>query len=94
MKRSTLERCRQGPAPEGLGCGYEETPLHGAAAGGHAGVIRLLLESGADVNRTNVQEWTALHKACLEDRVQAVSALLDGGADAQALDDLDLGAHG
>ena len=57
------------------------TPLHEAAAYGHVGIVKLLLENGADVNRHNEGGVTPLHYAARHGHVNAMSMLLDHGAD-------------
>lgn len=56
------------------------TPLHYAADRGHAGVVRLLLEEGANVNARDTSKRTPLHLAALSGRTDAVAALLREGA--------------
>ncbi|CAB0043639.1 unnamed protein product [Trichogramma brassicae] len=43
---------------------YDDPPLHLALTSEHKKVVSLLLQSGADPNRTNVDEMTALHLIC------------------------------
>ncbi|KAJ1476981.1 ankyrin repeat-containing domain protein [Baffinella frigidus] len=40
---------------------FHTTPLHGAACSGHADILRLLLEHGADTSATGIGGWTPLH---------------------------------
>lgn len=56
------------------------TPLHYAADRGHAGVLRQLLEEGANVNARDTMKRTPLHLAALSGRKEAVEALLKEGA--------------
>lgn len=56
--------------------------LYLTSGNGHAGVIRLLLERGADPNlRFEHPGPTALHNAVWANRVEAARALLEAGAD-------------
>jgi len=58
-----------------------------AAAEDNAAVIRLLLEAGADVNRTSGWGWTPLIRATLEGKRSNVRLLLEAGADIEATSD-------
>ncbi len=55
-------------------------PLTLAAAYGHADVVRVLLEHGADVNAEDFTGWTALHAGSFTGDPATVSLLLDRGA--------------
>jgi ankyrin repeat protein len=57
------------------------TPLHSAASGGHAAIIKLLLEHGADPNAAQDGGFTPLHSAAQNDDRESVEALLEAGAD-------------
>jgi ankyrin repeat protein len=57
------------------------TPLMVAAIHRHVGVLRLLLERGADVNASDDMDYTALHHAADEGHEEVVSILLSRGAD-------------
>jgi ankyrin repeat protein len=68
-----------------------DTPLHLAAAGMRLGVVRLLLQSGADPNAENRRGATALHYACdprpttrgtwlPADQAAVIDALVEHGA--------------
>jgi len=63
------------------------TPLHRATGNGHAGMVRLLLEAGADVDMRDENIGASpLHEACGEDRVDVALLLLEAGADPNARD--------
>lgn len=65
------------------------TPLHCATWKGHAPVVLLLLEAGADVNaRNNNEHWgtTPLHAAAHANQAAIAQILLDHGADLTAPD--------
>jgi ankyrin repeat protein len=44
-------------------------------------IVRLLLESGADVDQRGLNDWTALHYAVVQRDLRAVEMLLAHGAD-------------
>lgn len=57
----------------------KETPLHLASGGGHLDIVQYLcLDQRADPNCKNVSEdWTPLHKACVEGRLSVVKFLVN-----------------
>jgi ankyrin repeat protein len=61
------------------------SPLHVAVQEGRVEVIRLLLASGADSNKTdnhgNSPLWTAVLSAPKDSRVEIITLLLEAGAD-------------
>ncbi|KAJ6524900.1 ankyrin repeat-containing domain protein [Mycena vulgaris] len=61
------------------------TPLQTASYWGHAGVVRLLIEKGADVNDKGGKYGTALHTASHTGRAEIVKLLLENGADVNSL---------
>lgn len=62
--------------------------LHEAAERGHADVVRLLIETGMDINEADERGRTPLHAACgAVDRADLVRLLLDAGADPTTIDD-------
>lgn len=65
---------------------WGETPLMLAAKSDFAEAVKILLDHGADPNRTNHFDETALHFACQHYTVATVKALLDAGADVNAQD--------
>ena len=62
---------------------YGVSPLHNAALYGHGKAVKVLLENGAEPNKTNRKGWTPLHMAaeCGFKSVSMVRMLLDWGAD-------------
>ena len=63
------------------------TPLHLAAWFGRSEVVRVLLDSKADVDATYDNGWTPLHLAARQGHSEVVRVLLDAGADDNATDD-------
>jgi hypothetical protein len=63
------------------------TPLHLASMAGHAAVVTLLAEGGADITALDAKRMTPLHLACQEGHVDVASVLLDRQADMEAKDD-------
>ncbi|KAL3461849.1 ankyrin repeat-containing domain protein [Aspergillus heterothallicus] len=61
-------------------------PLLLAATYGHTEVVRLLLESGADISASTERGQTALHLACGTGYVEVVNLLLKDGANVNAID--------
>ncbi|KAH8047339.1 hypothetical protein JL722_13152 [Aureococcus anophagefferens] len=59
----------------------DSTPLMTASTEGRVGVVELLLEYGAGVNKAGSEGMTPLGCACIRGRVGVVKVLLDGGAD-------------
>jgi ankyrin repeat protein len=64
----------------------DQTLLIVAAHRGRAGVARLLLERGADVNASDSMDSTALHLAACRDNEEVVNLLLSSGADTSMKD--------
>jgi ankyrin repeat protein len=56
------------------------TPLMLAASHGHAEIVQMLIEAGADVNARDFTGWTALHSAAYKGDPKIVSSLLEHGA--------------
>jgi ankyrin repeat protein len=63
------------------------TPLHAGASGSHAGVVRTLLEAGADPNNRQRHGYTPLHSAAANGDLESIELLLDAGADPAATND-------
>jgi ankyrin repeat protein len=61
-----------------------EQATHVCATAGHAHVLRLLVDAGADVQSESAAGWTPLHCAAAGGHLECVSALLAAGAMAAA----------
>jgi len=66
------------PATSPIGRG--DPPLHIAARRGHAPIVRLLLERGADPNASDADGRTAMHMAAWRGHLDVIRALAAGGA--------------
>jgi ankyrin repeat protein len=65
--------------------GYEMTPMHAAASAGHANILSLLIEHGADMNGRGIDGGeTPLHRASRAGKIEAGRFLIDHGADTEA----------
>ena len=62
------------------------TPLQ-TAQYGHADVVKVLIQNGADVNAVDKYKRTALHIAVQEGHVDVVKVLIQNGVDVNAVDD-------
>ena len=62
------------------------TALHMAAKHGHANVLRMLLDAGADALSADAELRTALHLVAVAGHGLCVKALLDAGADPEGRD--------
>jgi ankyrin repeat protein len=78
--RILLERGAE-VGPVSRGANLHVTPLHSAAAGKHPGIVKLLLEHGANPNAAQDGGFTPLHSAAQNDDRESVEALLEAGAD-------------
>ena len=64
--------------------GGNVTPMHVAARAGHADILSILLEHGADADGQGVIGQRPLHRALMGERLEAGQRLLDHGADINA----------
>jgi uncharacterized protein len=69
------------PVDAVAGNGSIVRPLHSAAAGGHAAIVALLLERGADPNARQQGGFVPLHAAANRDDEVSARLLLDHGAE-------------
>lgn len=65
--------------------GYK-TPIHIAVNSNAFDIVKLLLESGANVNQPDLGHCTPLHWACVKGNLRMVELLLKYGADPNAKD--------
>lgn len=68
------------------GHALDQTPLHIAAANSSAGMLRLLLDVGADPDRTDVDGMNTLHHCCIGGLSEAVPFWLSGESHSTPLD--------
>jgi hypothetical protein len=69
------------PEQVNAGDGYEEdTPTRAAASAGHANIISLLAENGADINAGSDSRITPLSRAAFEGHIESARMLLERGA--------------
>lgn len=62
---------------------FERTSLWWAATGGHADMIRFLVQAGADLDaEEKIRGLEPLHQAASKNHAEAVRALLEAGVDA------------
>ena len=68
--------------------GRHETPMHAATEAGHANIISLLIEHGADIEARSksINGGTPLNRAAWDGRLEIGQYLLDHGADINARD--------
>ncbi|XP_078594958.1 uncharacterized protein LOC144872545 [Branchiostoma floridae x Branchiostoma japonicum] len=64
----------------------QDTPLHKAAAGGHAGTCELLIRAGADIMAIAKYKDTLLVRAAAEGRTEFCELLIRSGADVMVQD--------
>lgn len=60
------------------------SPLHVAAAGGHAPIVHELLSANGSVNLKTMRGWTALHAAAQAGNPRVVRELMQFSADVEA----------
>lgn len=82
--KQLLAEGRAADKPNG---GWQNTPLHFAAGGGHADVAAILLEQGAKLDARNVLGATPLHASAGADTVDFARWALEHGAPINAADE-------
>jgi hypothetical protein len=63
-----------------------DTAMHMAAAAGHADIVSVLIEMGAEMEARNLAGRTPLHAACIYAHLHVIHVLLEAGADSRARD--------
>jgi ankyrin repeat protein len=64
--------------------GNDVTPMHVAARSGHADILSILHEHGADLEGRGIIGQSPLHRASMNEKLEAGKYLLDRGADINA----------
>jgi ankyrin repeat protein len=72
--------------PSRLAFAAGDTPLHSSVQRRRREIVKLLLDSGAEVNAVNRWGQTPLHYACVCRQKEIVEVLLDSGADVNIRD--------
>ena len=72
---------KHGAPTNQVGGAFHETVLSVACWKGHLGVVRFLVEQGADIEKADPDGWTPLHVASVYGCVEVVRFLLEEGAD-------------
>lgn len=65
---------------------HDRMPLAYAARNNHSGMVKLLLDRGAPIDRTDKKNRTALWDACNRDSLSAAKLLLERGANPNVVD--------
>ncbi|KAL2142024.1 hypothetical protein VTI28DRAFT_1714 [Corynascus sepedonium] len=60
------------------------TPVNVAADGSHVEVVKLLVETGADITVANNDSWAPIHSAANNGHYEVVKFLVEKGADVRA----------
>jgi len=74
------------------GSDRKDEAFEAACESKNLGLMKLLLENGADVDKTDYDDRTCLHRACIAGSYEIVELLLDFGADMNKLDENDMSA--
>ena len=69
--------------------GYGATPLHLAAQNGHTDLVKLLLDSGANMDSKCIEGMTPIHRCAEYGHTDLVGLLIDRGADPNGTDKWD-----
>ena len=64
---------------------HETTPVYLAARYGQVECLKILIESGADVNAVDEYEYTAAHSAAMYGQLEYLKVLIENGVNVNAI---------
>jgi len=80
--RKKMARMLLGRGAKGDECGYGDSPLHVACVTGHISIVKLIVQSGANINvRSHQLGDTPLSRACAYGHLEVARVLVSVGAD-------------
>lgn len=84
--KATRERTGTGGAHLNTSNEDGRTSLHWASRNGHAAMVKLLIEMGADMDICDIGGWTPLQQVLLDGEEAVVRVLIEMGADIHTCD--------